>query len=87
LRINRLEARLATLEAAPKDDEVTEGGEADSSAEYEAWTPWDGLSDKYQQGAIVTHNDKVWESVFSGQNVWEPGAAGTEALWVERVTE
>ncbi len=82
-RIDELEARLATLEAAPKEDEGAEGGELDSTAEYDAWTPWDGLSDKYQQGAIVTHGGKVWKSVFEGQNVWEPGTAGTAALWAE----
>lgn len=78
-RMDGFERRLAALE--------TGGGETpvapDAPAEYEAWKPWDGISDKYQQGAVVTHGGKVWESVFAGQNVWEPGAAGTAALWAE----
>ena len=74
LRISELEARMAA-----NDDPV----EPDAPAEYEAWEPWDGLSDKYQKGDRVTHGGKVWESVFDGQNVWEPGTAGTEALWIE----
>ena len=83
VRMENMEARLAALEASPEegDSSVEDGGD---SAEYEAWQPWDGLSDKYQPGAIVTHGGKVWESVFSGQNVWEPGTAGTAALWAER---
>ena len=82
VRMENMEARLAALEASPEegDSSVEDGGD---SAEYEAWQPWDGLSDKYQPGAIVTHVGKVWQSVFSGQNVWEPGAAGTAALWAE----
>ena len=82
IRMENMEARLSALEASPDegDSSVEDGGD---SAEYEAWQPWDGLSDKYQLGAVVKHNDKVWKSVFSGQNVWEPGAAGTAALWAE----
>lgn len=49
----------------------------------EAWTPWDGVSNKYQLGAVVSHNGKLWQSVFNGQNVWAPGTAGTESLWIE----
>jgi hypothetical protein len=30
----------------------------------------------------VVHNDKVWKSLIDN-NVWEPGAIGTESLWVE----
>jgi hypothetical protein len=78
-RMSGLEARLAVLEAVGEE----EPADPDAPAEYEAWTPWDGISDRYQQGAIVTHVGKVWESVFAGQNVWEPGTAGTEAMWVE----
>lgn len=78
-RMSGLEARLAVLEAVGEE----EPADPDAPAEYEAWTPWDGISDKYQEGAVVAHVGKVWKSVFAGQNVWEPGAAGTEAMWVE----
>ena len=78
-RMDGFERRLAALETAGKEEPV----DPTAPVEYEAWTPWDGISDKYQQGAVVSHGGKVWESVFEGQNVWEPGAPGTEAMWVE----
>lgn len=81
-RIDGLAARLAALEGG-KDDLV----ESEDPVEHEAWEPWNGLSDKYQKGAIVTHGGKVWESVFNGQNVWEPGTPGTDALWIEKNAE
>lgn len=39
----------------------------------------------YAKGDRVTHNGKTWESLVDN-NVWEPGATGTETLWTE-VTE
>ena len=36
----------------------------------------------YMKGDKVRHNDKVWESLIDN-NVWEPGAVGTESLWTE----
>lgn len=47
------------------------------------WKPWDGISKDYQKGAIVTHNGSTWESVFEGQNTWEPGVVD-ERFWVKR---
>ena len=74
-----LSERIEALEK--KLDESAEPGE--ETPEHEAWKPWDGMSNKYQHGAIVSHNGKLWQSTYNGQNVWEPGAAGTESLWVE----
>lgn len=34
----------------------------------------------YGIGDRVSHNGKVWESLVAN-NVWEPGAMGTESLW------
>jgi chitodextrinase len=39
----------------------------------------------YMKDDKVTHNGKTWISLVDN-NVWEPGATGTEALWSE-VTE
>ena len=39
----------------------------------------------YMKGDKVRHNDKIWISLIDN-NVWEPGAVGTESLW-EEVTE
>ncbi len=36
----------------------------------------------YMKGDKVTHNGKTWVSLVDN-NVWEPGATGTEALWQE----
>ena len=69
-----LSARIDALEAAQSHAEEEPAG-------AETWTPWDGISNKYQKGAVVSHNGQLWQSTFSGQNVWEPGTVGTEALW------
>jgi hypothetical protein len=45
-----------------------------------AWVQPTGAHDAYQLGARVTHNGHEWESLIP-DNVWEPGAPGTEALW------
>lgn len=34
----------------------------------------------YMKGDKVTHNGSTWESLVDN-NVWEPGAVGTESLW------
>lgn len=36
----------------------------------------------YAKGDRVTHNGNTWESLVDN-NVWEPGAVGTESLWKE----
>ena len=44
--------------------------------------PWKqpGSTNGYHKGDKVTHKDQTWESDIDN-NVWEPGAVGTEALW------
>lgn len=76
--LRSLDERIKALEAKLEGN----NGNAEVPAEHEAWKPWDGMGDKYQKGAVVTHKDQLWESIYDGQNVWEPGAAGTESLWV-----
>ena len=41
-----------------------------------------GSTNPYAKGDQVTHNGKTWESL-ADNNVWEPGAIGTESLWKE----
>jgi len=36
----------------------------------------------YSKGDKVLHDGKTWESLVDN-NVWEPGATGTESLWKE----
>lgn len=73
-RVTALEDQVAAL---------TAGGSGSTEADYENWAqPIAGLTNKYQQGAVVRHNGALWKSEYPGQNVWEPGTPGTETLWV-----
>ena len=76
-------ARVAVLEANAGISNEPE--QPEESGDYPAWKPWDGISKDYQYGAIVSHNGKLWESILAGQNTWEPGTIGTEALWREYI--
>lgn len=84
-KITALEARVSALESNGNGGNTDNGGE-EEQPKYEAWKPWDGISKDYKYGAIVSHNGELWLSVFNGQNVWEPGAVGTESMW-ERYVE
>lgn len=78
--ILNLAARVESLEKklAAQGDTETE------AQEYDEWVqPIAGLTDDYKYGAIKRHSGKLWRSIYKGQNVWEPGIPGTEALWVE----
>lgn len=46
-----------------------------------AWEQPDSTN-PYMKGDKVLHNEKIWESQIDN-NVWEPGAVGTETLWIE----
>lgn len=70
-RVDALAAEVAALKG---------GGE--EAGGYAPWEGWDGISDRYRVGSIVTHGGKLWISVYPGQNVWEPGAVGSE-FWEE----
>ena len=47
--------------------------------------PWEqpDSTNGYEKGHKVTHIGFVWVSNFDGLNVWEPGAIGTENLWLK----
>ena len=76
-KVDALAAEVAALKTGTGTPEPDTG-----ATEYEPWTPWDGISDKYQPGAIVLHNGKTWMSTYTGQTVWEPGVVGNQ-FWVE----
>lgn len=44
--------------------------------------PWEqpDSANPYKKGDRVAHNGSTWESLVDN-NVWEPGAVGTESLW------
>ena len=84
-RIASLEARVSTLEEAQNNPDVGDPSEPEGPPEgVEIWEPWDGVSNKYQFGAIVLHNGVYYKNVLSGQqNVWEPGSPGIdERFWI-----
>ena len=80
--IEALKARVKALEGADDEGGNDNADDPEQPAHAE-WKPWDGISKDYQYGAIVSHNGELWLSNYSGQNVWQPGTAGTEALWVK----
>ena len=85
----RLEARVNVLEAevqALKGEEP--GGGEEGTVTVPAWEPWDGISDKYQYGAVVTHNGKYFLNVLQGmQNTWEPESVGVDERYWKEITK
>lgn len=75
--VEGLSARLKKLETGSVTDH-----EEETACEYPSWEPWDGLSDRYQPGAVVSHIGLLWQSTFNGQNVWEPGVVD-DRFWVK----
>lgn len=85
--IQALSGKITALEQRVKDLEgEVPGSETGEDTRFPAWEPWDGLSSNYQCGAIVEHNGHLWQSAYSGQNVWEPGVVD-ERFWGKYVPE
>ena len=76
-KYNALEERVTKLENGGIAPEPPAG------VEVPVWEPWDGISDRYQYGTVVTINQKYYIDTFQGQNTWMPGSMGTEGLWKE----
>lgn len=74
--------RVKALESGNSEGGTDEG----DTGEYPDWEPWNGLSNQYQPGAIVNHHDQLWQSVYNGQNVWEPGVVD-ERFWIHYTPE
>lgn len=85
----RLEARVTTLEEEVKKLKGEEpGGGEEGTVTVPAWEPWDGISNKYQYGAVVTHNTKCFLDVLQGmQNTWEPESAGVDERYWKEITK
>lgn len=72
-----------------KKEHDSQDGWEPSSATASLWevvtpdgaVPWQP-STTYSKGSQVTHNGKTWESLVDN-NIWEPGAVGTETVWKE----
>lgn len=87
----RLEARVATLEEevqALKGEEPGGGEGEPGTVTVPAWEAWDGISNKYQYGAVVTHNGKYFLDVLQGmQNTWEPESVGVDERYWKEITK
>ena len=83
--LKRLEERYAALESRLTALEGNAAETPEAPEKPPLWHPWTGIPGSgYQLGDRVTHNGKVYESIYeAGENVWEPGALGTEMLWQE----
>lgn len=75
--VESLKERVTKLENGGAEPEPPAG------IEVPAWEPWDGISNKYQYGAVITIDQKYYISTYQGQNTWMPGGMGTEGLWKE----
>lgn len=84
----RLEARVSTLEAEVQALKGEEPGGGEESGTVPVWEPWDGISSKYQYGAVVTHNEKYFLDVLQGmQNTWEPESVGVDERYWKEITK
>lgn len=76
-KCTELETRIAVLEGGSSTDTPTEPDE------YPEWHAWNGVPGSgYAYGDKVTHRGVRYHSEYAGENVWEPGVFGTEALWI-----
>lgn len=89
-----LRARWRMATAPAQTEQIARQYHADLEAtlpplaegEHRPWTQPTGGHDAYPRGAVVAHNERVWESKHPA-NVWEPGAPGVDdRLWAD-VTE
>ena len=72
--IEAIKSRITKLEEA-NGEEVVEEVILD-------WEPWDPINNPgYKFGTKVRHFGIVYISDFVGNNTWEPGVLGTEAVW------
>ena len=84
----RLEARVSTLEAEVQALKGEEPGGGEESGTVPVWEPWDGISSKYQYGAVVTHNEKYFLDVLQGmQSTWEPESVGVDERYWKEITK
>lgn len=80
--VSSLSDRVAVLEGGETEPEEPTG------VVIPAWVSWDGISDNYQYGAVVTHSDKYWQNMLQDvQNTWEPGAVGVDDRYWKEITK
>ena len=77
-----LQAHTSQADWKPEDSPSLWVGISDPAEEWPEWSQPVGAHDAYAKGDKVSHNGKHWTSDVDS-NVWEPGTAGTENLWIE----
>lgn len=76
-RVEKLEEKVFPVEELELGEIVIEKGE-----------PWDGVSNKYQFGAVVEHKGKCYQDMLeSMQNTWEPGSVGVDERYWKEITK
>ena len=78
-----LQAHTSQAEWLPTDAPSLYVEISDPSIEWPDWKQPTGAHNAYANGAKVTHDGRKWVSTVDA-NVWEPGAAGTEGIWIEQ---
>lgn len=79
---------VAELQEAGKLEKPATATVEDATANPDTVPAWENpLTDHarmYLQGAVVTHNGRIWQSTHPGLNHWEPGATGVdERIWLD----
>ena len=79
---------VAELQEAGKLEKPATATVEDATANPDTVPAWENpLTDHarmYLQGAVVTHNGRIWQSTHPGLNHWEPGAHGVdERIWAD----
>lgn len=71
------ELRASSLVSSPKS--VASPSSID---DFSVWVnPDEVVTSMYLPEDVVSHNDRVWESIYQGLNPWEPGS--DPAVWVD----
>lgn len=80
-----IKQKLSVLESGSGD--ITEP--ENPGIKIPVWEAWDGISQNYQYGDAVSHEEKYWlDTLRDMQNTWEPGSEGIdERYWIEITKE
>lgn len=83
-----IEALKASVEKLQSGGTDPADPEEPQKVKIPKWEAWDGISDKYQTGAVVKHKGKYYQNVLEGmQNTWEPGTTGVDERYWKEITK
>lgn len=82
--LETIKSRLSTLESGSG----TVTAPLETEATVPEWVMWDGISQEYQYGAVVSRNGRYWIDVLRDmQNTWEPGSVGVDERYWKEITK